>query len=168
MAKVILTIGMLVLLYSVLQPEYRGGYFLIYVLLGTCILYISDLVREFKELPDNTNKRLGDELQAQPAVQRLRQLISSDSDKSIKAFWITLLAFVPVAIFGVFLGSFVFLLSMFRLNSGATWQKSFAYALIIGIAIPYGFARVVSINLWTGAIPTVVPGFIGGGILPIF
>jgi hypothetical protein len=49
----------------------------------------------------------------------------------------------------------------------AAWRV-FLYTAVLFLVEWYGFELLLGLKLWHGAVPEIVPGFVGGGILPPF
>lgn len=48
------------------------------------------------------------------------------------------------------------------------WWRVFVYTAVLFLVQWYGFELLLGLKLWHGMVPEIVPGFVGGGILPPF
>jgi hypothetical protein len=65
----------------------------------------------------------------------------------------------PVATL-LFVPSFLFVFARY------SWWRVFLYTAVLFLVEWYGFELLLGLKLWHGAVPEIVPGFLGGGILP--
>lgn len=79
--------------------------------------------------------------------------------------WVFLF-FVFVFVFGFALVSPVFMACFLNRKAGMGWLKAGLYAVVAVVLIYMCMEGLIHADLWCGAIPTVIPGFLGGSIIP--
>ena len=53
-----------------------------------------------------------------------------------------------------------------RWHMGLSARRAGMLALLLGVAMPVAFSLAVGMPLWNGLIPEILPGWIGGAIIP--
>jgi hypothetical protein len=53
-----------------------------------------------------------------------------------------------------------------RWHMGLSVMRSMTLALLLGLAMPVVFSLAVGMPLWNGLVPEILPGWIGGAIIP--
>jgi hypothetical protein len=152
---------LLALWLTAMQPGFRGGGFIQAVLtLLVAIQGAAVLVDCRRALwPDPVSSPTGIFMshEAEMGVDPRRFLIIA-SHLSIML--------ILVYVVGMYVGLFVFLLGYWRLTGGRTTREALALAALFGALLPFLFSRAVRVPLWTGVVPELVPGVIGGSITP--
>jgi hypothetical protein len=79
--------------------------------------------------------------------------------------WVFLF-FILVFFFGFALVSPVFIICFLVQKASMRWKVSALYA-VIGTVLIYLFMEgLINADLWSGAIPEIIPGYLGGAIIP--
>jgi Tripartite tricarboxylate transporter TctB family len=79
--------------------------------------------------------------------------------------WSSLL-FVLVLFLG-FLAATVLLVPCFLfVFARYAWWRVLLYTAVLFLVEWYGFELLLGLKLWHGSVPEIIPGFVGGGILP--
>jgi hypothetical protein len=74
--------------------------------------------------------------------------------------------FVLVLFLG-FLAATVLLVPCFLFGFARyAWWRVLLYTAVLFLVEWYGFELLLGLKLWHGAVPEIIPGFVGGGILP--
>lgn len=79
--------------------------------------------------------------------------------------WLVLL-FGLVFFAGFYVASPPFLLLFFLVEAKLSWPRALAFTLAISIPIYLIFDLGLNMSIWPGAIPEIIPDFLGGGIVP--
>ena len=79
--------------------------------------------------------------------------------------WVFLF-FVFVFFFGFALVSPVFIALFLIRKASMRWHVSVLYAVIATLLIYVFMEGLINADLWCGAIPEVIPGYLGGDIVP--
>lgn len=79
--------------------------------------------------------------------------------------WV-ILFFVFVFVFGFALVSPVFITCFLIRKAGMGWLKAALYAVVAVVLIYLCMEGLIHVDLWSGAVPTVIPGILGGSIIP--
>jgi uncharacterized protein YqhQ len=79
--------------------------------------------------------------------------------------WVFLF-FIFVFLFGFALISPVFIASFLIRKAEMRWQTSVVSALVATVLIYVFMEGLIKTDLWCGAIPEVIPGILGGSIIP--
>lgn len=85
----------------------------------------------------------------------------------VGAAWL-LFFFLLVLFLGFFAATAIFVASFLRLFAGYRWWKVLLYTALLVAAEWYSFDELFRFDLWKGAAPELVPGFVGGDVLPPF
>lgn len=85
----------------------------------------------------------------------------------IGGVWSCLL-FILVLFLGFLAATLLFVPSFLRMFARYAWWRVFFYTAALFLVEWYGFELLLGLKLWHGAAPEMVPGFLGGGILPRF
>ncbi|MBW1996486.1 MAG: hypothetical protein JRJ29_00835 [Deltaproteobacteria bacterium] len=51
-------------------------------------------------------------------------------------------------------------------EAGIRWWKAFIYSVVTTALLYIGMVNLLKVDLWTGAIPEIIPGFLGGSLVP--
>lgn len=146
-----------------LEPGYRGGSFITVVLAGTVLALAVVLVSEIADRRGGGRTRAARVGPPRPLSQTEATL---DGGRLARAAWFSVLLVGAVVVLGIYVGTPLALLWIGRRHCRAGWGFAAGFALVIGTLLPFVFAQVVSIELWPGAIPAIIPGWLGGGLLP--
>jgi hypothetical protein len=71
-------------------------------------------------------------------------------------------------LFGFMVATPVFLAGFLRRKAGVGWAGSVSCGVLCTLLSAYLVQVLFKIDLWLGAVPRLVPGFLGGSILPPF
>ena len=75
--------------------------------------------------------------------------------------------FIFVFLFGFALTSPIFMACFLNRKADMRWPAAIVYALVAVVCI-YGLMEgVINADLWCGAIPEIIPGWLGGAIIPL-
>jgi hypothetical protein len=154
------------LLADTLDPDFRGGWFVTATLvLGLAFLapvFARDIAAAVRGRPP------------QPAGAADRGAFGGEDEGPQAITWgtigeaaLTLTGvFSAIFVLGVLLGTalaaWVILIWQSQLNFG----KALIGAVLIGIMLPVAFALALDLTLWPGAIPQLIPDWVGGGLIP--
>jgi hypothetical protein len=147
----------LALLLHTLLSEWRGGIFIQFVLAGTAIVQLLDLVKALRD---------------KSGVREIFQDTSGISAnppgwRDIGAFFALAISMaVFVVIFGFYVGLTLYMIVMLRVVGRVSWLFTITYGLIAGGLVPALSTWLFDFPLWPGWLPAIVPGWLGGGILP--
>ena len=97
----------------------------------------------------------------------VEQEIPPLSSFSIGGAWFCLLL-VLVLFLGFLVATLLFVPCFLLVFARYRWWRVFLYTAVLFLVEWYGFEVLLGLKLWHGAVPEIVPGFIGGGILPPF
>jgi len=81
--------------------------------------------------------------------------------------WFCLLL-ILVLFLGFLVATLLFVPSFLLLFARYSWWRVFLYTAVLFLVEWYGFELLLGLKLWHGAVPEIIPGFLGGGILPPF
>ncbi|MFH1488263.1 MAG: tripartite tricarboxylate transporter TctB family protein [Pseudomonadota bacterium] len=79
--------------------------------------------------------------------------------------WVFLF-FILVFFFGFALVSPVFITCFLIRKASMRWQVSALYSVIATVLIYVFMEGLINADLWSGAIPEIIPGYLGGAIIP--
>jgi len=98
------------------------------------------------------------------AVESVSQEVTSWSSVFRVMAW-TVAFFVLVFFLGFFLVPPVFIAAFLIMEAGVRPFRAIVASLITSIALDSGMF-FLKVGLWMGAIPEIIPGFVGGSIIP--
>ncbi len=78
------------------------------------------------------------------------------------------LLFILVLFLGFPVATLLFVPCFLLVFARYSWWRVFLYTAVLFLVEWYGFELLLGLKLWHGAVPEIVPGFVGGGILPPF
>ena len=73
---------------------------------------------------------------------------------------------ISLFIFGFIASIPIFSFASLLVEARVRWHISLIATFIISLAIQYIFNFYLQVNLWPGMIPEIIPGILGGGVLP--
>lgn len=154
--EALLLLLLLVLLAQALRPDFGGGRFIIVTLFVSIGLLLIATVRDVIAaiIADRKPSSAGTEAVAREWYVALRGLV------------LILVLFGLMFFVGTIVGMTVVALVILRGYIGTNQGAALAGAVILGVIIPAAFAWAVGMTLWPGLVPEIVPGWIGGGLLP--
>lgn len=138
-------LGLVALLAVSLQAGWRGGNYVRAVLVATSLL-----------LTFQTAQALGQSDRAEEGAWR-------DIGRAARATAALVVLVVPL---GIYLGLPLFLYWMLRLHAATSRRSAVLLALVAGPVLAWVFGWALSLRLWPGLAPELIPGFLGGGLLP--
>ncbi|MCC7429087.1 MAG: tripartite tricarboxylate transporter permease [Alphaproteobacteria bacterium] len=141
--------------------RFRGGPVAGAVLALCLVLQLLALWQDLRRPPEAAGAAPDAFGRAQPA--------NSAEARAFPRLALLLAATLLLALFAghyVALGAFlvVFWAGIYRAPVG----RSVALALLFGAALPWGFAQMTESSMWRGILPPLLPGFIGGEVMPVF
>lgn len=152
----------LALLLTALQPGFRGGGFIQAVLVLMVLFQTAALVMDSRgalsaDASPPPPSIAGDDEEEETGVETGPFLLITSH-----------LIFMLIATYllGVYVGLFLFLFGYFRLTGGRRTGAALVLAGLFGVLLPFFFSYAVQVPLWTGVVPELIPGFIGGSISP--
>jgi hypothetical protein len=153
------------LLVNTLDPEFRGGRFVIATLLLGLAFLATVLAR------DVSIALWGRPV---PPASASGPLGGEDDDEGEGVSWITVgeAAFTLAAVFlcifvlGVVGGVTIAAWGIFLWQSKLSMAKALIGALLVGVVLPVLLALALDLTLWSGIIPEVIPDWVGGGLAP--
>jgi len=93
----------------------------------------------------------------------------SEQAGDLRAVWTIVfgltLFVVLILLVGFFVAVPICVFAFLILQGKLDWLKATAFAAVLWVVL-YIFQRVLGLELWLGVIPEVIPGILGGGILP--
>ncbi|WP_108661814.1 hypothetical protein [Acuticoccus kandeliae] len=137
---------LLLFLSTTLGGKYRGGWFVIVVLLLTLLFQGLALGRDIVAALRRENPPARPVVVSVAAFAGLLVLVS---------YWVGFVA-----------GFTLFLFATWRFVCGFGTGRAAILALAFGALLPFAFGWTLGLTLWRGAMVEVVPGFIGGSIPP--
>jgi hypothetical protein len=146
---------------TAMQPGFRGGGFIQAVLALLVAIQIAAVLVDCR-------RALWPETISSPAGL----LASHEAEMGVDARRFVIIAahlsmmLILVYVAGMYVGLFVFLLGYWRLTGGRPTGAAVALSALFGVLLPFLFSRAVRVPLWTGVVPELVPGVIGGSITP--
>ena len=153
------------LLITAFDPEFRGGWFVRSTLLIALGLVVAILVR------DIMRAARGEAIEPESSTVVVMQV---EEEPAAPVGWrtiamvlaTTVALFVAFLVFGIVRGITItsWVIMVWKLRVSA--HRALFGAVILGIVVPVPFAYVLSLNLWPGAIPQIVPDWVGGGLIP--
>lgn len=156
--EALLLVGLLILLSQALQPNFGGGRFVVVTLLAGLVLLGIALTRD---------------VIAAVIADRRSALRRAEADAGSREWGVVarglaliVVLFSLIVIFGTPVGMTVVALIILRWHIRATLGPTIGGAVILGVLIPVAFGWAVGITLWPGLVPELIPGWLGGGILP--
>lgn len=134
----------------------------------TVVLFIVLLIGEFypplMEWMESTLEDLWGGKRKGPVVESLSQEATSWSSVIRVMAW-AVAFFVLVFFLGFFLVPPVFIAAFLIMEAGVSPFRAIVASLITSIALDSGMV-FLKVGLWMGAIPEIIPGFVGGSIIP--
>lgn len=76
--------------------------------------------------------------------------------------------FAAVFLFGFMVATPVFLAGFLRRMAGVGWIKAVSSGVLCSVLAAWFVQGLFHIDLWLGAVPRLVPGILGGSIMPPF
>jgi hypothetical protein len=150
----LLLAGLVVLLHETLQPTFKGGTFVLCCVLLAIVFLGFVFVRDVWIAWFSRAGRGGT-----PAVTANWNVIA----RSVAS---VIVLFGAMLIFGMVVAMPLVAFAILRWHMGLGVARGAGVALLLGMAMPVAFSLAVGMPLWNGLIPEIVPGWIGGGILP--
>jgi MprA protease rhombosortase-interaction domain-containing protein len=150
-----------IMLAIAMQPEFRGGGFLTWVLVFALSLIAVVLVRAATRIDGLARDESEDDL---PLTLSERQ----------EAGWKTILLaaafvfgfFLAITFFGIVIGLTLAVFAVLWWHMQLPLRHAAPLAAVWGVVVPVVFSKSLEVGLWPGLVPELVPRWIGGGILP--
>jgi hypothetical protein len=137
------------ILYSTWYPSYRGGMFLQALLIGVAglssVVMFSEVFKLYR-MQDRQEK--------------------SDSNSITIVLFVIITVLVTITTVGIYLGSAILLLIYWLIAVKITSIRAITLAITFGIIMPFMFSYFMERRLWPGIVPTIIPQYLGGGIIP--
>ena len=124
------------------------------------VLRLQNLLRLFRN--EGTDDRTASVISS-PVEQEVPPL----SSFLIGGAWFCLLL-VVVLFLGFLVATLLFVPCFLLVFARYAWWRVFVYTAVLFLVQWYGFELLLGLKLWHGAVPEIVPGLVGGGILPPF
>jgi hypothetical protein len=150
----LLLAGLVILLHETLQPNFRGGGYVLCCVLLAIVFLGFVLVSDVWTAWSSRSGRGGT-----ATVAANWNIIGRSLASVIALFGTMLLVGMVVA---MPLVAFMIL----RWHMGLSARRAGMLALLLGVAMPVAFSLAVGMPLWNGLIPEILPGWIGGAIIP--
>jgi hypothetical protein len=150
----LLLAGLVVLLHETLQPNFKGGGFILCCVLLAIVFLGFVFVRDIWTVWSSRAGRGGT-----PTVTANWNVIA----RSLAS---VIVLFGAMLVLGMVVAMPLFAFAILRWHMGLGSARAAGVALLLGIAMPVAFSLAVSMPLWNGLIPEIVPGWIGGAIMP--
>lgn len=168
--KLIVLAVLLAMLWSAAQPDFRGGHLIALVAGFTAVALAADVIKDHIAKLSGKNT---DTIRA----KRERALGSADSFEAVESTagsWkegllacsYTVLLLALVYILGTLAGCTLFVIAFLLVHKPGNWWLAVTVALLVGSGLPYLLGDALGLRLWEGIIPTIIPGWIGGGAPP--
>jgi len=107
--------------------------------------------------------------EAAPDAFGRAQPVNSAEARAFPRLVLLLAATLLLALFaGHYVALSAFLLVFWAGIYRAPVGRSVALATLFGAALPWGFAQMTESSMWRGILPPLLPGFIGGEVMPVF
>jgi hypothetical protein len=169
---VFLLFGVLAMIYSSLAFTQRARLLPLMIGVPTVVLLLLSLARDLR--PDIV-RRIHDWLgmllknDSRKTTTGLSSLVEQDVPPASSFFvggaWFCLLL-VLVLFLGFLFATIVFVPCFLLVFARYAWGRVLLYTAVLFVIEWYGFELLLGLKLWHGMVPEIVPGFIGGGILP--
>ena len=137
------------ILYSTWHPGYRGGMFLQALLVGVAGLSSIAIVSELLGL-----------MRSRPASEP-----GGIDPAFLIAIWIVVIL-LTVTVAGIYLGSTLLLFAYWLVVVRMSPLRALGFALLFGLLMPLLFSHAMDRRLWPGILPTIIPQYLGGGVIP--
>ena len=156
--EALLLVGLLVLLSQALRPDFGGGKFVLVTLFASIGLLLIATIRDVVT-----------------AIIADRNIVVSSTDTEVlRREWRVMLGglalvvtlFGLILFFGTVLGMTVVALVILRWYIRIGYGPAFAGTVMLGLVVPIAFGAAIGMDLWPGLIPELMPGWLGGGLLP--
>jgi hypothetical protein len=168
---IVIEAGLLILfvylLTEALDPAFRGGWMVgATLLLGIGFLgvvFVRDVVvallhPEGARVAKDSDSPLSLAEDGAAAPARWRTVLEAGGTLAV--------LFLAIFVFGVVLGVTLTAWGVLIWQSRLDPLRAAIGALLIGVALPVVFARILDLQLWPGLVPVLVPNWIGGGLPP--
>jgi hypothetical protein len=150
----LLLAGLLVLLHETLQPNFKGGgYVLCCVLLA--IVFLGFMFA--RDLWTAWSSRAG---------RGGTAAVSANWNVIARSLASVIVLFGAMLVLGMVVAMPLVAFTILRWHMGLGVARAAGVALLLGVAMPVAFSLAVGMPLWNGLIPEIVPGWIGGAIIP--
>jgi len=139
------------------RDDFRGGGFLTALLAILVVTQVICIVRDSM-------------LAGKPASER-ESVVEPGIDyvKAAAGIITSLMGFLLlIYLLGMYVGIPIFCFVYWRLALRLSLWKTVFLSLIFGFIAPLSFSWMLSITLWTGVIPEIIPGMLGGSVTPPF
>ena len=156
--EALLLLGLLVLLSQALRPDFGGGKFVVVTLFISIGFLVIAMVR------DVIAAILADRHPTAGAADA--HAVRHEWGVMLRGLALVLVLFGLIFLFGTVVGMTVVALVMLRWYIGVGYGPAVAGAAVLGVLIPTAFAWAIGMTLWPGMISEIVPGWLGGGVLP--
>lgn len=168
--KLIVFAVLLSTLWSAAQPDFGGGHLIALVAGFTAVILAADVIK------DHIAKRSGkgtDRIRA----EREQAFGSADSFEAVESTagtWkegllacsYTVLLLALVYTLGTLAGCTLFVIAFLLAHKPGNLWLAVTVAVLVGGGLPYLLGDTLGLRLWEGIIPTIIPGWIGGGTPP--
>lgn len=147
--------GLSVLMVQALRPGFGGGRF-VTVALGLSLIFLAialtrDMIASLAASPRSPDQSAESRRQWAVALRGLVLIVA---------------LFGLILLFGTVVGMTAVAFFVLYWHIKARLLLALCGAVVLGIIVPVAFGWAVGIILWPGLAPELVPGWIGGGVLP--
>ena len=145
---------------TAIQPTFRGGNFLRLLLVFLVVVQaIAIVVDYYRSLHGTKEAQSGaGEDEASPV---------NGTDFLIVAVQLTSMLFL-VYLAGMYVGLTVFCFLYWRLSTDLSLFRVLSLSIFFGLLFPLLFSQIMTMALWSGVVPELIPGIIGGSFTPPF
>jgi uncharacterized membrane protein YfcA len=147
-----------------LNPAYKGGHLPLIVASITAGLLLVAMLRRLTTSPSGQQQEAG---WGQSASEE------STSEETVAPWFGFLVAIAYLGLFfglvfvvGAYVAIPVFLLIFLRLHGKLSLTMNGLVVLVVGVGLPLIFRFIFNLELWLGAVPVAIRGWIGGGFVP--
>ncbi|WP_431285770.1 tripartite tricarboxylate transporter permease [Humitalea sp. 24SJ18S-53] len=87
--------------------------------------------------------------------------------RAVMAVLAMLVGVLAVSFFaGLYVGTTLYLVGYWLLVYRAPWPRTLVLAACFGLLMPLGFAWLTDTPMWRGVLPEIIPGILGGEVMP--
>jgi hypothetical protein len=146
--------GLVVLLHETLQPDFKGGRFVLCCVLLAMVFLSFVFVRDVWTAWSSRSGR------GRVAT------VSANWNVIARSLTSVVVLFGAMLVLGMVVAMPLVAFAILRWHMGLNVMRAGGVALLLGVAMPVAFSLAVGMPLWNGLIPEIVPGWIGGAIIP--
>jgi len=150
----LLLTGLVVLLHETLQPNFRGGGFVLCCVLLAIVFLGFVFVRDVWRAWSSRSGRGG------------TPTVSANWNVIARSLMSVLVLFGAMLLLGMVVAMPLVAFAILRWHMGLNVMRAGGVAVLLGVVMPIAFSLAVGMPLWNGLIPEIVPGWIGGSIIP--